>query len=246
MSVQLFLKHMHQESNSDSINVDKDITESELIILMEKSFAKYDKSTEQYTRYLNTVIISQKNIDVKSQYDEPYNNITNQCSWVAKNILANKNAIIDALDSGLNNELSNVYTKCLENGTLDRITNFKFAHGENIDEINYNVKLYTTSNVDLNNLSIVLGKDIINYIVKPNLRYNEFSIFMNEIVQLKNNKMMIINRDGQSFVIMKRNKFYIVFDSHCRKINFYNIEQLKNHLFENNTDGMFYFIYGIV
>ena len=82
------------------------ITIEEIEKNLENSYMKYDKTTHSLiigsaitnqeiteTDLRRIVLIIPKNlkkISVKSQYDEPYNRITNQCSWIAKQFIINK------------------------------------------------------------------------------------------------------------------------------------------------------------
>ncbi len=228
-----------------------------IISVLEKSYVKFNKLTETYFSIngkrenitLNDLksglVIIIKILNVKSQYDNPYNCISNQCSWISKEFVLNKVAIINAIENNNHNLLLQIYNNCMLNGTNNRIQHNSKVEGENIDEINLNVELKTTIYGDMTMLYL-FGQEIINKIYKPSLEINDYNNFLNEIKNMQNNNMMILNRDGQSFCFLKMNDTYIVLDSHIRNIHFYNFNQLVNYILENNPDGFFYIIYGIV
>lgn len=236
----------HYKGCSDYIRMDNNYTEKDLIDKMTKSFVKFNNITEYYIKRDNVVYIFIKNIIVPSQYDTPYNITSNQCSWISKEFLLNKKNIIEILNTNIY-KLKDLYIKCMEKGTNERIKNFSLIQGENIDEINLsenNIKLYSTSNVNINIIRDMLGDEILNMIYKPNIDFVSYELFLNNIKNMENNKMLIINRDGQSFTSLKYDDYYIIFDSHIREIKFLNYDQFIMYLCENNPSGYFYFIYG--
>jgi len=251
------------ETKSDMMNFvfqSNKITIEEIEKNLEKSYMKYDKTTQSLIigsantnqeitetdlrRIILIIPKISKKISVKSQYDEPYNRITNQCSWIAKQFIINKEELIKAIDSGLESKIINLYTQILEDGTKDREQNFKFPHGENIDEVNLDstIILKTTIYGDISSLYMI-DESIINLIYKPNIPLEDYSSFLSEIKNMKHNQMMIINRDGQSFVIMFKNNKYIILDSHQRIINYVTFDNICTYILENNSDGIFYIIY---
>lgn len=254
------------ETKSDMINFvfqSNKITIEEIEMNLEKSYMKYNKTTQSliigstnnqeiYKKEItekdlrHLILIIPKKINVKSQYDEPYNRITNQCSWIAKQFIMNKEKLIKVIDSGSENNIINLYTQILEDGTRDRKQNFKFPHGENIDEVNLDsiINLKTTIYGDISSLYMI-DESIINLIYKPNIALEDYSSFISEIKNMKQNQMMIINRDGQSFVIMFKNNKYIILDSHQRIINYVTFDNICTYILENNLDGIFYIIYGL-
>lgn len=241
--IDIYLKHY--SNISSVIRIDSDYTEKELVEKMEKSYVKYNKKTDYYIKNNNTIYIYKKIFNVNSQYDEPYNKTVNQCSWISKEFIKYKNEFIECLKNNLF-LIKTIYQKCLENGTNERIKNYIFTQGENIDEVGINdINLKTSSNIDINHIKLFLGDDVFNMIYKKNLEYVKFNNFLDEIKYMENEKMIIINRDGQSFVSLKYNDEYIIFDSHIREIKFLDYNEFISYLYENNPDGIFYFIYGI-
>lgn len=227
--------------------------------ILEKSYVKFNKLTETYFSMNNKhknqhitlkdlrigLVIIPKIFSVKSQYDEPYNNISNQCSWVAKEFVMNKNIIIDAIEKNDNELLLNIYNNCMVVGTNNRIVFNSKVEGENIDEINLNVELNTTIYGNMEML-LYLEQELINKIYKPTLKIYNYNTFLNQIKDMQNHDMMILNRDGQSFCFLKINNMYVILDSHIRNIHFYNYDVLINYILENNLDGFFYIIYGVI
>jgi hypothetical protein len=240
--IDIYLKHYN--GISTTIRIDSEYSENELIKKMEESYVKFNKKTDYYLKNNNTIFILKKMFNVKSQYDEPYNNIENQCSWISKEFIKCKDEFIDSINNNFKS-IKSIYEKCLINGTKERELNFKLIQGENIDEVNINdIEFKSTSNIDINIIQSILGEDIFKLIYKENIPYTKFENFLNEIKNLENNKMVIVNRDGQSFVSLKYKDEYIIFDSHIREIKFLNYNEFIMYLYENNMNGLFYFIYG--
>lgn len=234
----------HYNGSSDITRISLNYSKKELIDVLTNSYVKFNKNTDYYIIKDNIVYIFKKYISIPSQYDTPYNITSNQCSWISKEFLLNKEKIITALDNDFN-KLKDIYIDCMQNGTNKRIKNFSLIQGENIDEINLDVKLFSTSNVNMSIINNFLGTDVFNMIYKQHIDFISFDVFLNNIKNLENNKMIIINRDGQSFVALKYDDYYIIFDSHIREIKFLNYDQFLMYLYENNPNGLFYFIYGI-
>jgi hypothetical protein len=238
---------------------DSIIDDDYIISILEKSYVKFNKHIETFMT-LNTykttsitlrdlksgIVIITKTFKIQSQYDTPYNDISNQCSWVSKEFVMNKNKIVDAIQNKDNNLLLEIYKNCLQNGTDNRKKFYSKVEGENIDEINLDIDLQTTVYGDMNVLYAMLGQDIINKIYKPNLKLFDYNHFIKQIKNMQNNNMMILNRDGQSFCFLKIDDSYIILDSHIRNIYFYKFDTLINYILENNLDGFFYIIYGII
>jgi len=176
----------------------------------------------------------------KSQYDNPYNYVTNQCSWISLDLCNQLNNNKDSIEK--------IYLNCLESGSKKREKMLKKnnkVEGENIDELNLNINIKKTiygNKYHLNQL-VILG--LSNLILKEHIKEYNINELLNDIKNLNNNSI-IINRDGKTFVIHKRNNEYIIFDSHYRYIGFFSFENIFNYIIENNFDGFFIILWAII
>jgi hypothetical protein len=187
---------------------------------------------------------SNKICEVPSQYDEPYNSCSNQCTWISLEFSKNKNNIISAISNNNIEELKTVYINCLQKGTECRKEFGKILQGENLDEIDENIKNKLKSAIYGNSSILsVLESNVVKMIIKPDVKTFEYSYFLNEIDELKNKEMMILNRDGQTFVFLKFNDKFYIFDSHIRNIFSKNKTELIDYILEDNHDGFFYILW---
>jgi hypothetical protein len=184
-------------------------------------------------------------IIIPSQYDEPYNNTSNQCSWFSFEILKFKNEIIDCITNLNIVQLKNIYINALENGTNNRKNLGILPQGENIDEIKSNLNISLKSAIYGDPFILEMFSDIKNMIVKPHIKLYPYLDFLQEIGNLNENTMVLINRDGQSFVFLKYNNIFFIFDSHKRKIQLVNKQKLIDYILENNPTGFFYILWSI-
>lgn len=213
--------------------------------IMINSKAIYNSNyTEEDLRRSILIVPKFMGINIKSQYDEPYNRISNQCSWISKEFVNNKNNIINCIRENNINGLKNIYDECMINGTNNR-TNFGLlTEGENIEQIGINNLIESTTYGDpiiLQNLP----NEIVSKIVKPNINMINYSLFSDKVKNLNEGSMMLINRDGQTFVFLKLYNSYYVFDSHIREIKICNLEEMYNYILENNKDGFFYILFSV-
>jgi hypothetical protein len=182
--------------------------------------------------------------DLKSQYDSPYNIITNQCSWVSNEFLNTKDIIYKYIINNDINNIKNIYNICMHLGTNKRKQYGKLIQGENIDELNLDSEIKSTVYGNSMLLNFI-DSDVVKMIVKPNIKKFSYDYFLNEIQSLINNKSIIINRDGETFVFHKVNDKYYVFDSHKRNIYEYDFNKLINYILKNNKDGFFYILWSV-
>jgi len=194
------------------------------------------------------VIIPRKNIHQKvpSQYDIPYNKITNQCSWVSKNFVENKDKIYQCVQENNMEKLSEIYLKCLTKGTEERQDKGKLPQGENLDELDTK---YHLKNCIYGNPIILqfLDPSIISMIVKPNTKDTLWKDFIESIHKMKNGTMMILNRDGQTFCFQKISFYeYLILDSHRREFFTVTFKELKSYILQNNDDGYYYILYDLI
>jgi hypothetical protein len=91
----------------------------------------------------------------------------------------------------------------------------------------------------------ILPKDVSEKIIKPNIKSVSYNSFVDKINNFTNGQSALINRDGQTFVFIKINNYYYIFDSHIREIKICNIQELNNYILENNNDGFFYSLFSI-
>lgn len=195
----------------------------------------------------STLIIKKlPDLTTKCQYDEPYSHVTNQCSWFSFEILNKKNAIIEVLDSHNYVSLVELYHECLDIGTSKRKLNGTLPYGENIDQVsnNFNIQMKTTQYGDSYMLDF-LDDFVKSLILRPNLPSTSYTTFMDDISNAPNNTMVILNRDGKSFVFIKHNLAYWVFDSHKRNIYlFVDKGKMFDYIIESSPTGFFYILYG--
>ena len=108
----IIIKKLHTPRTS-LVNLPCDILsdKNKLLNILEKDYIKFNPATETIlinNKDINendftendirkSVLIVPKfwNIKIKSQYDEPYNTVSNQCSWVSKEFIANKDKTIE-------------------------------------------------------------------------------------------------------------------------------------------------------
>lgn len=179
---------------------------------------------------------------VPSQYDEFFNETSNQCSWISLEFIKNRQKLIDTIKINDIDELKNIYTKCMIVGSDLRKQNGKLIQGENIDDLINNSQIKSTIYGN-STLLTILDKSVIDMIVKPKITMLSNSLFISDIKELENEQMIIINRDGQTFVFLKLCEQYYIFDSHIRNIYCYDYEDLINYILENNQDGFFYILW---
>lgn len=253
---------------SSYIDLNNDIYGADLLNQLKNNYIKYDENKEFVTilhtneiiynndemisldKLKNGILILTKNMmqnymvyhKVKSQYDEPYNRKSNQCTWVTSQFLENKRDIIDAIQNNDHNALSVVYDRCLENGTTNRERYGTRTEGENIDMLPNFRNIKKTIYGDVSVLSI-LGADVASLVVKNNIPYVNVDVFFNTIRQLNNNQIIAINRDGQTFGIVRVDDLYYVLDSHKRSIFRYDFDKVYDYVIEGNQNGFFYILF---
>jgi hypothetical protein len=226
-----------------SEEIEKEITDS----LLNVGLVIYKKSAYKLLSTYCTV---------KAQYDEPYNKTSNQCSWVAAEIVKRKDEIIQIIKSNNKEKLIDIYKTCLDNGTNNRIKYGNKIEGENIDDLIINNNLNSTELKTTELKTIIYGNQnilnsfdptVLNMIIKSNFKNIPYNQFIEEIKLIPNDKLVIINRDGQTFVFIKINNFYYVLDSHIRNIyKFDFLNFIEKIILEDNLDGFFYILYGII
>jgi hypothetical protein len=113
---------------------------------------------------------------------------------------------------------------------------------DNSDDENIKNKLKSAIYGNSSILS-VLESNVVKMIIKPDVKTFEYSYFLNEIDELKNKEMIILNRDGQTFVFLKFNDKFYIFDSHIRNIFSKNKTELIDYILEDNHDGFFYILW---
>jgi hypothetical protein len=255
-------------SSYEFLPFDNEITIDQFMSFLEKSHLKFERQFEKllindnfYSEEDGSKIVSINDINKKtivvpkilgmsslktlSQYDEPYNEVANQCSWFSFEILNNKENIICALNNNNIADLIKIYHKCLSVGTEKRKTFGYLPYGENIDQVenNLNIEMKTTQYGDISMINY-LDDDIKSIILRPNMPKESYNTFKNNVENLSDNTMVILNRDGKSFVFVKHNNLYWIFDSHKRSImKAKNINEINNYILEGTSNGFFYIIY---
>lgn len=253
---------------SSYIKLNNNITGKDLTNELKNNYIKYDPVKEFITIYntneiiynndniisleklKNGLMIHIKNISdkymnyltVKSQYDFPYNEYTNQCTWITSQFIKNKNEIVEAIKNDDKKLLSVIYDKCLENGTNDRKKYGTKPEGENLDLLSTDYEIKKTIYGDIKSLNI-FGDDLMKFVIKENLQSIDINIFFEKINQLDNDHIIAINRDGQSFAIVRVNDLYYVLDSHKRNIFKYDFDKIYDYIIEGNPSGFFYIIF---
>ncbi len=243
-----------------------EITIEELMSILETSYLKYQRNTENivvnnkiYTADDAVKVVSMSDVKnsflilgkipslkTMSQYDEPYNKVANQCSWFCFEILNNKNNIVNAISKNDNESLVNIYHTCLDIGTEKRKSFGYLPYGENIDQVqnSLNIRMKTTQYGDSQMINF-LDDFVKSIILRPSMEKESYLDFKNHVEHLPNNTMVILNRDGKSFVFMKQDESYWIFDSHKRSILRVNgIDEMNDYILEGNPNGFFYIIYG--
>jgi len=193
--------------------------------------------------------ITEFNIDVDSQYEKKYAAISsNQCSWCAYEFANNAQEFRKLWLKKDFDKFTELYNKCILNGSNYRKDCNKYTCGENIDDDNI-IKQY-------NNISIIdkcvtilneSNKDIINilpselknvFFIRDDIPQKDLNFLKMRIDTNKFKNFIIVNRFGQSFTIIPLyNSKYIIMDSHCRKCGITNIEGIINYLTINNDTG---------
>jgi len=180
--------------------------------------------------------------NVPSQYDQPFNIVTNQCSWISKEFLKNKDTFYKLISDNDKEKMHQLYIECMEKGTHERQFYGNLIQGENIDEIGLSNEI--KSSVYGNSLILnMLDPEIVKMIVKPNIQKFNYNYFLSEIKNLDNNRSIIINRDGETFVFFKINNKYHIFDSHKRNIFEYDFNKLIDYILKNTKNGFFYILW---
>lgn len=187
-------------------------------------------------------------LPVSSQYDDQFNDISNQCTWVSQQFLYKKKEILNCIHECDWHTLKKLHNECLKTGTHNRKTFGTRVQGENIDEIefdaNINMQLKSTIYGSSDILS-TLGKNIVDMIIKPDIKIESYSYFIDEIKNMKDENMMMLNRDGQTFSFLKINDKFVIFDSHITSIKSLCYDDLIRYILEYNDDGFFYIIWFI-
>jgi hypothetical protein len=183
---------------------------------------------------------------VPSQYDPPFNQVSNQCSWISSKVIECSKTLVEFIKFREMKKMVELYMDCMRSGTKSRETNGRLVQGENIDEIDKTYKLKKTI-YGSSDLLTFLPSDVIDMIEKPSIPSYPYTSFIKEIQNMEIGQGIIINRDGKTFVIVKT--FcgnFCIFDSHIRNILFYPFELVENYILENNPDGFFYIIWSVV
>ncbi len=263
----IIVKKIHVPTSTIlTLPIDVIENKSKLISILENDYIQYNPNTE-------AILINGKNIDynnytgndikksiliiprndyynsnskykVKSQYDEPYNTVSNQCSWISKEFIENKNKLIESIKENNIQKLHEIYNLCMINGTKNRQNFGNLSEGENIDQIGLTNIIESTI---YGNPSILqmLPKDIVDKIVKPHIKSIYYNVFFEKMKNLSNEQFVLINRDGQTFAFLKINNQFYIFDSHIREIKICNFQELTKYILENNEDGFFYILFSI-
>jgi hypothetical protein len=268
MKVYVKISHLQKGiSNHEPFPNVSEMTIGELILLLEESYLKYEKNAEMivvkdktYSVKDSEQIVSMEDIQLNnvmimrnrpvlttlSQYDEPYNHVANQCSWFSFEILYHKQQIVNALDKEDFPTLVQLYHECLQIGTTKRNAYGVLPYGENIDQVENSlpIAMKTTQYGDVQMIEY-LDEFVKSIILRPGMKQVPYPEFKQSIELLPNNTMVILNRDGKSFVFMKRDVSYWVFDSHKRSIvELIGIEAMNEYILEGTENGFFFIIYG--
>lgn len=167
-------------------------------------------------------------INVKKQYDEPYNGVTNQCSWVSYEFIKNINDLVYNFNNNNMKDFRVIYEKCLMDGSKARKNNMLYPYGENIDQIGFESNFEVT---EFGQRTEIMNDPIISSIItRPNYNYKKFDNFCDDIKNMSCSNILIINRDGQSFVVYKNYDNWIVFDSHISTVKEYEYDDIIKYI----------------
>jgi hypothetical protein len=218
---------------------------TETVMIGHKDYLSFAENECTEAKMRSSVVIVPKPLALTSQYDPPYNTVCNQCSWVSKAFVDRKQEFLSILRGvGDRDAFSRLYNDCMATGTANREAFGKLVEGENIDQIGLETPILSTT---YGNDAILesLPESVKNMIVKPLIPQLPYETFCDAMKNLEDDTMVILNRDGQSFVVAKVQRMYYILDSHQRHLQVNDFHHLLNFIIEYQPDGFFYILWSI-
>lgn len=198
--------------------------------------------------YIESLLDTDKRIQVPCQTDSEYKITSNQCSWCAALFGLRYKELKESWFKDKETFL-NIYKSCLEQGTKMRKEHGIYLYGENIDSSNLIEKLELNKNINVQFTYIENDSESDNFInILPKDLKNEFYtrkyFSINDFTILSSYKFILVSRHGQSLTLIPFGDSFLVLDSHVHIVGMMNkknaYKYIKYQLNDNSTDGYLY------
>lgn len=179
-------------------------------------------------------------ITVPSQYDEKYKNIaTNQCTWFSIFVANDRKHFVKLFNEN-KSEFFKKYSDTLLRASEQRNTHGKLVQGENIDEVlelTGEKKIVKQCAIGITDFIKTLPQYVIDMLIKPNIPFSNFDTLLQDISKLEYMQSIVINRQGQTFAVVKNNLNYLLFDSHTHKCGIITYKNLVKYVQHENAEN---------
>ena len=200
--------------------------------------------------YIESLLESNKRIQVPCQTDSEYKITSNQGAWCASLFGLKYRELKESWYKNPDDFL-NIYKKCLEQGTNLRKEHGIYLYGENIDSSNLNEKLELNKNIYVRFTYIenaskrdeiinILSDDLINeFYTRKYFSIGDFTI-------LSSYKFILVSRNAQSLTLIPIGDSFLVLDSHVNIVGMMNKQNtykyMKYQLNDNSSSDKYLFL----
>lgn len=174
---------------------------------------------------------------VPSQYQKPYNSVSNQCSWFASESVKEKFKLLKYYKTDLV-KYKNLYTRILDKATKLReqaLLQNQILVGENIDQVGqlFDINHCLCDSQDISTFMIMFPE--MELIIRPNSNTTTFDDLCNTIKH--SNNSLICNRFGQSFCAIRCNNDFLILDSHIGFSGIMSPDNLIDYIVYDNIQN---------